>query len=82
MMAPISNEVILGDLDRAKIIIKEANNTLHIIPNEIKNIISRYKIVFSKWKKTKYNIVEADAKATTIIEKEEISLGNELQPIT
>ena len=82
MMALISKEVVLGDLDRAKVIINQANKHLFIIPNEIKQLLVRYESLFEKWKKTKYDVVEGDAKAAAIIEKEHIYLENGLQPIT
>ena len=65
MMVLISKEVVLGDLDRVKIIINQANKHLFIIPNEIKQLLVRYESLFKRWKKTKYNVVEGDAKAAS-----------------
>ena len=39
MVVLISKEVVLGDLDRVKIIINQANKHLFIIPNEIKQFL-------------------------------------------
>ena len=52
MVVLISKEVVLGDLDRVKIIINQANKHLFIIPNEIKQLLVRYEGLIKRWKKT------------------------------
>ena len=82
MMAPITREVILSDLDRAKILISNAEHSHSIVPKEIEKLVVRYESILEKWKSTKFNVVDADTKAAKIIEKYNIVLKSGLRPIT
>ena len=81
-MAPITKEMILSDLDRLILLINGADHKFNIIPKEIEKLVSRYETIFKKWKSTKCNVVDRDFTAARIIERDGISLENQLQPIT
>ena len=81
-MAPITKEVILSDLDRAKFLIDSADHKFNIVPKEIEKLVARYEILFKKWNSTNCNVVDHDLTAARIIERDGITLENDLQPIT
>ena len=81
-MAPITKEVVLSDLDRAKLVINNADHNYNIVPKEIEKLLLRYESILTKWKGTKFNVVDADTTASQIIEKDGIVLESGLKPIT
>ena len=81
-MAPISREVILSDLDRAKILINKSEKKFYIIPKEIEKLSLRYEQILAKTKKTKYNVVDPDVKANSILEREHVTLDDGIRPIS
>ena len=84
VMPLVSKEVVLGDLHRLKILLQDADagNHFNIVPKGIENLIQRYKEFLRKWKKTHFHLLTKDTQATRVVERENITLQDGLQPVT
>ena len=73
---------MLSDLGRAQTLITEVSKVLsNIVLHEIQQLLSRYQKVFIKWKRTNFNMIGGDEKASSVIKKDGIHLGDSIKPI-
>ena len=82
-MPGLSREVVLGDLDRLKVLInKQSNKNIQFIfPKDVKNIQDRYLSLLKRKKRKYVSTYEVDEKAVSVIQKNSINLRDGMQPI-